>query len=139
MAPRKRSLAQRKYLWGIVTRNFEVVQEEVPHLRQEVGDLEALDNEVSALLALQAQYQAKSQEITKKIRVLSKQADNLRGRIGAGLRGHFGFTSQILVKLGFKTYRTRHKLERELEDLARDAEIAGKAVPPADQPQGEGE
>jgi len=134
MAPRKRSLAQRKRLWGLVILNFGEVTEEVPHLQQEVGALEALDKEVSALLALQAQYQARSQETTKRIRVLSKQADNLRGRIGAGLRGHFGFTSQMLVRLGFKTYRTRHKLERELTDLAQADEIAALG----DRPKGEG-
>ena len=49
--------------------------------------------------------------------MLSKKADNLRGRIGASIRGQYGFSHMRLMQLGFRPHRGGIKLQRELADL----------------------
>ncbi|HEV8581031.1 MAG TPA: hypothetical protein VGX68_18350 [Thermoanaerobaculia bacterium] len=128
MALKNRSLADRRLRWATVIRNFQNFSGEIPHLQKDVDELKILDAEVLALAAEQARYRARTQEITKRIRVLSKQADNTRGRIGSALRAHFGFTSAVLIQLGFKPLPSRDRLARDLETLESPSPVGN--VPP---------
>jgi hypothetical protein len=128
MPIKKRSLAERRLRWQTVTTNFRVFREEVPHLQKDVDELRTLAEEVMALSAQQARYRARLQEITKRIGVLGKQADNLRGRIGSALRAHLGFTSQDLIQLGFRPLPSRDQLTRDLELLETPSPV-GTVLP----------
>ena len=120
-APRKRSLAERKSRWTTVVRNSHLILEDMPHMQPQIDELAALEKEIMALSAKQARYSARLREITLKLRVLGKQADNLRGRIGASIRGQYGFSHTRLIQLGFRPHRSRLKLDRELAALGVDA------------------
>jgi len=119
---RKRSLAQRKSLWTLVVGNSLEILGELPHLQKEIDELRAVEKEVLALSAKQARYRARSQELTKKLRALGKKGDNLRSRIGASIRGRFGFSHSKLIQFGFKPHRGGVKLARELATLSTPGE-----------------
>jgi len=118
-----KSLAERKRRWGLLIGNRKRILEELPHLAGDLEDLEAVEKEVAALLARQAQYISKTREITKKLRSLAKKGDNLRGRVGAGIRWKYGFTADALVGFGFTPHRSKRRAEDESGEVA---EITGE-------------
>ena len=132
-APRKRSLADRKSRWSLVVGNSHLILEDMPHLQPEIDELRALEKEILTLSTKQARYTSKLRETTLKRRVLAKQADNLRSRIGASMRGKFGFSHMRLIQLGFKPHRSRHKLERELAALQASGETVPEGAPPPEE------
>ena len=136
-APRRRSLADRKSRWSLVVGNSHLILEDMPHIQPEIEELRALEKEILALSVKQARYNAKLREMTRKRSVLAKQADNLRSRIGASIRGKFGFSDTRLIQLGFKPHRSRLKLERELAGLPASGEAVPEDVPPSEE-EGEG-
>ncbi|HEV8580340.1 MAG TPA: hypothetical protein VGX68_14830 [Thermoanaerobaculia bacterium] len=138
MALKKRSLAEKRLRWFTVIRNFQNFSGEIPHLQKDVDELKMLDAEVLALAAEQAHYRARTQVITKRIRVLSKQADNVRGRIGSALRAHFGFGSAVLIQLGFKPLPSKDRLARELDTLESPSPVETAAPEEASGETGEG-
>jgi hypothetical protein len=112
---------------------------ELPHLAADLEDLEAVNKEISVLLARQAQYIAKNREITKKLRSLAKKGDTVRGRIGAGLRWKYGFDGTDLIGFGF-TPRRRKRLPGD--EPGEVAAIPGEEEPAAsedDRDGGEGD
>lgn len=135
-APRRRSLADRKGRWSLVVGNSHLVLEDMPHIQPEIEELRALEKEILSLSAKQARYNAKLREMTRKRRVLAQQADNLRSRIGASIRGKYGFSDMRLIQLGFKPHRSRFKLERELAELPASAETVLEDVPPSEEGDG---
>ncbi|HEX4963831.1 MAG TPA: hypothetical protein VF173_23605 [Thermoanaerobaculia bacterium] len=100
-----RSLASRRRRWDLVLANRKKITASLPHLEGDLGDLAAAAKEIVALAAKQAYYAGKTREVTGKLRLLSKQADRLRGRIGASLRGQHGFDSSELIQYGFTPRR----------------------------------
>jgi hypothetical protein len=125
-----KSLADRKRRWGLLVDNRKRILAELPHLAGDLEDLEAVEKEVAALLARQAQYIAKTREITKKLRSLAKRGDNLRGRIGAGIRWKYGFTADGLVGFGFTPHRSKRRAEDEPGEVA---DLPGEEEPAAPQ------
>jgi hypothetical protein len=126
-ARRKRSLADRKQQWGLVVDNSHLILEDMPHMRSEIDELRAMEKEILALSAQQARLNAKLRGLTLKIRVLAKKADNMRGRIGSSIRGHYGFSHTRLIQLGFRPHRGGIKLQRELADLSASEAAVSKS------------
>jgi hypothetical protein len=129
---KKRSLAERRRRWSLLIGGRKTILEEMPYLAGDLQDLEAVNKEVVALLARQAQYVAKTREITKKLRSLAKKGDNLRGRIGAGIRWKHGFDGAALIGFGFTPRRSKRHLEEEPGEVA---EIPGEEEPAAPEDQ----
>jgi len=127
-----KSLAERKRRWSLLVGNRKRILAELPHLVGDLEDLEAVEKEVVALLARQAQYVAKTREITKKLRSLATKGDNLRGRIGAGIRWKHGFGSDALIGYGFTPRRRKRRAEDEPGEVA---DLPGEEEPAA--PEGE--
>ena len=69
-------------------------------------------------------------EETQRIRALAKRADHLRGRVGASLRGKYGFDSSELIRYGFKS-RKQMKKDQADQELAdeRKARAAAEGTP----------
>jgi uncharacterized protein YhaN len=132
-APRKRSLAHRKSRWSLVVDNSHLILEDMPHVQPDIDELKALEKEILALSAKQARYNAKLREMNQKIRALAKKADNLRSRIGASVRGKYGFSHARLIQLGFKPHRGGLKLERELAALSASGETVPGDAPPSEE------
>ncbi len=123
-----KSLADRKRRWGLLVDNRKRILAELPHLAGDLEDLETVEKEVAALLARQAQYISKTREITKKLRSLAKKGDNLRGRVGAGIRWKYGFTADALVGFGFTPHRSKRRGEEEPGEVA---DLPGEEEPAA--------
>ncbi len=101
MASKSRSLSVRIGRWRVLFDNTQEYLAEVPQIEGDLQELRGIADEVSALRAERLIQQTKVRETTLKIRKLSKRGDNLRGRIGASLKGRFGFDSLLLVQFGF--------------------------------------
>jgi hypothetical protein len=101
MALNDRSLSGRITRWRVLFQNAQVFLPEVPHLGGELQELRGIADEVSVLRAERLLQEAKLRETTLKIRKLSKKADSIRGRIGAGLKSRYGFDSLLLLQFGF--------------------------------------
>jgi hypothetical protein len=93
------------------------ILEEMPHLVEDLDELTALEKEIATLVARQTTYVSKARQVTAKIRSLAKKADNLRGRLGAGIRLKHGFDGMALIQFGFKPRRTKRHLEEEPEEV----------------------
>jgi hypothetical protein len=101
MASNDRSLSGRITRWRVLFQNTQEILPEVPHLEGDLLELRGITDEVSALRAERLTQEMKLREVTLKIRKLSKKADSIRGRIGASLKGKFGFDSVMLIQFGF--------------------------------------
>ena len=101
MALKNRSLSARVGRWRLLFDNTQEILPEVPHIEGDLQELHGIAQEVSALRAERMVQEAKLRIITAKIRLLSKKGDNIRGRIGASLKGRFGFDSFLLIQCGF--------------------------------------
>ena len=72
-------------------------------------------------------YESDTAAINAQLRVLSKDGDGLRTRLGANLQGKFGFTSETLIRYGFEPRRfTRRRTKREIE-LEEAAQAAAQS------------
>ena len=101
MASNDRSLSARIARWRNLFNNSQEFLAEVPHIEEGLQELRGIVDEVSALRAERLVQERKLREITSKIRTLSKKGDSIRGRIGASLKGRFGFDSVLLIQFGF--------------------------------------
>lgn len=103
MAPQKRSLGERLIRWkSLVANGKQFFEQEVPQAVPDMTELAAVADEITNLHNEQLRLQGQLRHTTKRIRELSRQADRLRGRIGATLRGRFGYDSPKLGAFGFK-------------------------------------
>lgn len=115
----RRSRPERQRRWHLLVSNRQRILENLPHLDEDLGELESIQKNVRSLVAKQAYYQGKTQEVTAKLQALGKRGDRLRGRIGASLRGSLGFDAIELIAYGFKPRRAKISL-KETESLAED-------------------
>ena len=117
MPTSKKSLADRELRWSKVYEQDQDLAAEMPELRGSLDELRATAQEVTDLTAQQRYHAAQAQVLTARIRALAKRADNLRGRVGASLRGKHGFDSPELIRYGFKPRKQvkQDRADRELE------------------------
>ena len=122
MATSQKSLADRRTRWTHLSDKGETLATEMPELRQPLEELHTVAEEVRALASEQSHHVAQAQILTARIRALSKHADHLRGRIGASLRGKYGFDGTELINYGFKP-------RKQLKKDALDRELAKERAP----------
>lgn len=101
MASNDRSLSARIGRWRALFDNTQEFVAEMPQIEGDRRELGVLADQISALRAERLIQEKKLREITLKIRMLSKRGDSIRGRIGASLKGRFGFDSLLLIQFGF--------------------------------------
>jgi hypothetical protein len=139
MASPKRSLADRMMRWrALITNGKQKFPDEVPQAVPDLEELERVTAEVWRLSCEQKRLAADLRVTTQRAQELGRHADRLRGRIGAALRGQFGFTSTKLREFGFKPRKSRLG-EPDLEDLEEEETEAAEALeaqePPAAAPE----
>ena len=126
MAKMKKSLAERTRRWKHISEQQESLLTDLPHAKEEVAELRQLTEDISLLIAQYTYHLAQTRTLTARIRALAKRADTIRGRVGAALRGEFGFDSTELIRYGFtprkavKKDHTDRELEREREEAKED-------------------
>ena len=119
MASNDRSLSARIGRWRVLFQNTQEILPEVPQIAGDLQELRGIVDELSVLRAERLMQEKKLREITLTIRKLSKKGDSLRGRIGASLKGWYGFDSLLLIQFGFtprkKGVDREGKLSPEIE------------------------
>jgi hypothetical protein len=123
-----RSLAQRRSRWNLIIFSRKAIAEKLPHLVEDLNDLESVDKKIGTLSAKQVYYMAKVRETTKQLRTLSQKGDRLRGRIGASLRGRHGFDSAELIQYGFTPRRYNKTLEEPSDRVDPLEEFPGEGT-----------
>jgi hypothetical protein len=103
----RRSRPERQRRWGLLISARQRILENLPHLDEDLSELESIQKNVQSLVAKQVFYLGKTREVTAKLRALGKRGDRLRGRIGASLRGRHGFDAMELIAYGFKPRRAK--------------------------------
>ena len=103
MAIKGRSKSERFSRWQVLVNNAK--QSPARRRRGSAKRLAQLDELLARVRTLenrQAQLRSESQAITKEIAELGRQGDRIRSRMGAYLEALFGFTSNELVRYGFR-------------------------------------
>jgi hypothetical protein len=125
MAKVLKSMGERNRRWSLVSENAPVLAEDMPELKESVEELRGLVQEIGAVTAQQTHHMAQARILTARLRALAKRADQIRGRVGASLRGKYGFDSPELIRYGFKPreWVKKDHVDRELE-LERETRAA---------------
>ncbi|MFL5391930.1 MAG: hypothetical protein ACJ79G_03750 [Myxococcales bacterium] len=123
MSPPGRSLPEKRGRWRLLLGAAWDDLPKAPHLEEDLRELERISKDVEGLALEKLRLMAESQTVTAKIRTLSRQGDRLRGRIGASLKGYYGFDAERLIAFGFKPRRSK---ERDPETERSMREGAGQ-------------
>ncbi|MEA2600648.1 MAG: hypothetical protein QOF89_1640 [Acidobacteriota bacterium] len=115
----RRSRPERQRRWDLLISARQRILETLPHLDEDLGELESIQKNARALVAKQVYYLGKAREVTAKLQALGKRGDRLRGRIGASLRGRHGYDALELIAYGFKPRRAKIST-KETESLNED-------------------
>jgi len=102
MAAKGQSYAERSSRWEVLVVNARPEVAEMPHIEEDLTALEEKVQEVRTLGSRQDDLRAQSRELTVQIQGVLREGEKIRGRLGASLRGKFGFDSAALVRYGFK-------------------------------------
>ena len=102
MAARGDSYAEKFSRWELVITNTKPGLAEMPHMVEDLTALEQLLGEVRALESQQEDLRAQARVITARIRELAQTGEKVRARMRANLHAKYGFTSENLVRFGFK-------------------------------------
>lgn len=102
MAAKGQSYAEKSSRWEVVVTNARPEVEEMPHLAEDLTALGEKIKEVRTLGSRQDDLRSQVRELTAQIQGVVREGEKIRGRLGASLRGKFGFDSEVLVKYGFK-------------------------------------
>ena len=87
--------------WQLLIGNLEPHLAEMAQVQPLAAQLEGLVTEVQGIDKEQEISRGKLRELTRRRQQLERQGETLRSRIGAMLRGQFGFTSEQLIQFGF--------------------------------------
>jgi hypothetical protein len=102
MADNRKSYAERVARWESILNNAALIEADLPHLAPDLRALAEAAAEAKKLYRDKMRALARSAELTKKLREQLRAGDRLRSRLGASLRGRYGFDSQALKRWGFK-------------------------------------
>jgi hypothetical protein len=105
MAASGNSNAERVARWDTLVNNLEPAVADIPHLSGTLAELKAVLIEARDLTYKQDQLRAEAQNNNAVLSDLVKRGDKIRGRLGAGLQFNYGFTSEMLLKYGFRPRR----------------------------------
>jgi len=129
MAIQGKALDDRVGRWRILIGNVQEELESAPHLTADVQELEQIDDQVRALRVELASLQAQLHVATRTLRLLAERGDRVRSRLGASLRGLYGFTSERLIGFGLKP-RPR---SRRAAALANERDRDALVLPPKEE------
>ena len=120
MRTKKSSFGEKVSSWKVIHTNLQPHLADMQHMQPIETELQTLITEAEALDSEFEVTRQRRSELAKRRREIVKQADNLRSRAAAHLRGSFGFTSEQLIQFGI----TPLKLGSERRKKADKAETA---------------
>ena len=104
MAVLGNSLSERISRWQVLISNLKEDPSVLPHVADDLAQLEAQLRRVRALQDRYEHFRAQAREVNRELTRVAAEGDTVRGRIGANLKGKFGFTSEALIRYGFKPH-----------------------------------
>ncbi|HEV7669938.1 MAG TPA: hypothetical protein VGS22_15555 [Thermoanaerobaculia bacterium] len=113
MAASGNSNAERVSRWDTLVNNLEPQIADLPHLSNTLAELKAVLIEARDLTYKQDDLRAAAQNNNADLGELVKRGDKIRGRLGAGLQFNYGFTSEMLLKYGFRPRRPPVRKKKE--------------------------
>jgi hypothetical protein len=102
MAAKGQSYAEKLSRWEVLITNAKPALPDMPHL---TDDVTALDQKLGQVRTLQSQLEdlrSQARTIRQAIQVAARDGEKVRTRVGASLKGKYGFENEALVKYGFK-------------------------------------
>ncbi|HEX5760730.1 MAG TPA: hypothetical protein VF121_16195 [Thermoanaerobaculia bacterium] len=104
MAAKGHSFAERFARWQVLVDNLKDA-EGLGHI---TGDHQQLEQQLVEARTLESRVEdlrSQARTLNSRMKKLANDGDALRSRLGANLQGKFGFTSETLIKYGFKPRR----------------------------------
>jgi len=102
MAAKGQSYAEKFSRWQVLITNGKPVVPDMPHVGEDLTALEQKLGDVRALESRQEDLRSQARDIGKQIRDAAREGEKIRARLGATLKGKYGFDSETLVKYGFR-------------------------------------
>ena len=102
MAAKGQSYAEKFSRWEVLITNGKPALPDMPHL---TDDVTALDQKLGQVRNLQSRLEdlrSQARAIRQEIQVAARDGEKVRTRVGASLKGKYGFENEALVKYGFK-------------------------------------
>ncbi len=101
MAITGQSRSERFTRWQVLVNNLKE-SAVLPHVAEEIAQLEALLEEARTLQSRFEHFRTQAREVQAELQRIDRLGDTVRGRLGANLRGKLGFTSESLIRYGYK-------------------------------------
>lgn len=105
MDAKGQAFADRMGRWTVLITNGQENVADMPHIVDDLATLESLQGRARALDSLQQDLRSQFQAVSKELAGVVRDGESLRSRLGASLRGKYGYTSEMLIKFGFRPFR----------------------------------
>lgn len=129
MAATGSSFAEKFSRWGVSVATLKEHLEQMPHINEDLAEMERLLTEARTLEARQEDVRGQAREINAQLREITRVGERLRARLRSHLYAKYGATSEALVKFGFRPLRVpRRRPVIVVEEP--------KAPPPAEKTEG---
>jgi hypothetical protein len=102
MAAKGQSYAEKHSRWQVLITNSKPGVPDMPYIETDVTALEQKLGDVRALESKQEDLRSQVRDLVKQIQTATREGEKIRNRLGATLKGKYGFQSDALVKYGFK-------------------------------------
>ena len=106
--------------WGTTIDNLRENLEQFPHISGDLAEMEKMLTQGRELESRLDALRGQAQEVGAELRALTDQGEKLRARLGAHLRAKYGFTSESLVRYGFRPLSTMRRRPQEKKPQAEE-------------------
>jgi hypothetical protein len=130
MAITGNSRSERFSRWQLLVNNLRE-SGTLPHFHEEIDRLDALLVEARGVQVRYEHYRAQAREAKAELARLAREGDRVRGILGAGLRAEFGFTSESLLRYGYKPNQVNRRRPKAAPAPAAAAPTPAAADDPA--------
>jgi hypothetical protein len=105
MAAKGSARSDKMSRWGVTISNLRERLDEFPHVS---GDLDEMERKLGRGRELESRLEAlrgEAREVGAELRKVASEGEKLWFRLGAHLKAKYGFTSESLVRFGFRPRR----------------------------------
>jgi hypothetical protein len=132
MAAKGHSYAEKFSRWELLATNAKAESvQEMPHIATDLASLEGLLTQARQVESQQEDLRSQARELNARLRDITRDGEILRRRLGANLNGKFGFTSETLVRYGFKPRKVSRRSARAEKKVVEAQAAAIPATNPA--------
>jgi hypothetical protein len=147
MIVRGNSAAARTTRWDVMVTNLKPSVPDMPQIADDVANLDTMTTQARALASHRADLRSQLNKTTADLKEVLTEGDKLQARLGATLKGKFGFTDTTLVKYGIRPVVKRHSKKKgsptptptptPTGPEVKPAAAAEETVPPVPHPSGQ--